>query len=107
MKMKTEIKTDKWDISNFEMTDHQEHIDYMKDTGSGIYVWTGTLNTDKGSFNFSWTDEWTEDNGGDCGEITSLKPKDMSKKDWEELKEWMLEYIEEEYSKNRQEWRND
>lgn len=105
MKMKT-TETEKWIIFDLDMTEHQESIDYMKDTGTGNIKWEGKLDTGTGIFDFEYEDCWTEDNGGDRATIfADNRPKDMSDDEWDNFKEIMEEYLQDEYSKNKQDWR--
>jgi hypothetical protein len=100
-------ETEKWTIFDLDKTEHQESTDYIKDTGTGTIKWEGKLDTgtDTGIFDFRYEDYWTEDNGGSCGRITSPRPKNMSEEEWDNFQEIMEIFLDDEYTKNKQDWR--
>ena len=108
---------------NFEVDGQKVHIidydvtleDYSKSenyNGSRVevtryYHWTGTLKIGIGEYDvyelkFKLDDDYEIDNGGNSAQITSEKPKDIPSKDWDYLKDFLAEYLEEEYDLN--EW---
>ena len=100
-----DVKTENWIIYDFEMIEHEETYDYVKERGTGTMKWAGKLDTDNiGIFDFEYVDTWTVDNGGDSAIIKSPKPKGMKKEIWENLKDLMEAYLREDYSKNKIDW---
>ncbi len=91
-------------IYEIDMVENQETRDNLRETGTGIIIWNGTLETPKGLFKFEMEKSWTEDNGGEGTKILSEKPKDMTDEEWDDFKDEMEEFILEDYQNNKRDW---
>jgi hypothetical protein len=92
------MRKNNWnDWNDFEIIE-QELVDWEKTENrwgsSGHYDWEGKLKTDEGIFKFKYNRSWIPDNGGEGAEIVSKKPKNMTKKEWEEYEQELIDFLE-------------
>ena len=82
-------------ITDCNMVTHKETIDYIGHNNTGIKEWAGKIVTKLGIFEFKIVKQWSESNGSTNTEITSIRPKRISVKEWDILHDEMIEFIDE------------
>lgn len=91
-------------ITEFELVEDTENIDRVRDEYESVKIWEGTILYDSNPYKFRFTNFSCTDNGSQTAEILSKKPEGMKEYKWEMIKEEMIEFIEDEYRANVNEW---
>jgi len=108
------------EIEKLKMVEDERNTDYIGHNSHGSQIWEGTVKCSLLSMcksdakadlrevlvDFIFENQWTSDNGG-SGVKKLKRPKGLKNKEWEELEEEVIRFLEDDYSCNKVDWEGD